>query len=222
MNVGVPKEIKSEQYRVATLPVGALELAHAEHKILVEAGARQGSGIPDAALANSEATIVSKAAEIWCTAELVIKVKEPQPSEWPLLQRDQIIFTYFLFAADEVLTKAIVNSENAAIAYKALRDSRGGLPLLAHISEVSGRMSIKEGAKFLERPQEGRGILLSGVRGITAAEIALLGGGVVGSNAAKVAAGLGAKGARQNNLTERSQLKTVEVTRSSKTSANLF
>src|SRR5262245_59335240 len=192
MIVGVPKEIKSDEYRVAMLPVGALELTQAGHKVLVEAGAGQGSGIPDIAYANSGATIVNEAAEIWAAAELIIKVKEPQPSEWPHFRRDQVIFTYFHFAADEILTKAIINSEITAIAYETLRDSHGGLPLLTPMSEVAGRMSIQEGAKFLDRPQEARGIRLSGVPGVAPAEIAILGGGVVGSNAAKVAAGLGA------------------------------
>ena len=131
-------------------------------------------------------------AEIWAEAELVVKVKEPQPIEWRLLRPGQAVFTYFHFAADEPLTRAIIESGITAIAYETLRDPRGGLPLLTPMSEVAGRMSIQEGAKFLERPQEGRGILLSGVPGVAPAEIAILGGGVVGSNAAKVAAGLGA------------------------------
>jgi alanine dehydrogenase len=192
MIVGAPKEIKSDEYRVAMLPVGALELTHAGHTVLVETGAGQGSGIPDAAYAASGATIVGEAAEIWDTAELIVKVKEPQPAEWLLLRPDQVVFTYFHFAADEALTRAIIDSEITAIAYETLRDSRGGLPLLTPMSEVAGRMSIQEGAKFLERPHEGRGILLSGVPGVAPAEIAILGGGVVGSNAAKIAAGLGA------------------------------
>ena len=131
-------------------------------------------------------------AEIWLAADLVVKVKEPQPEEWPRMRPDQTLFTYFHFAADERLTTAIIDSGTTAIAYETLRDPRGGLPLLTPMSEVAGRMSIQEGAKYLERPQEGRGILLSGVPGVAPAEIAILGGGIVGSNAAKVAAGLGA------------------------------
>jgi alanine dehydrogenase len=192
MIVGVPKEIKADEYRVAMLPVGAEELSQAGHRVLIEAGAGQGSGIADAQYQAAGATIVTEAAEIWSTAELVIKVKEPQPSEWPLLRPDQIVFTYFHFAADFALTRAIIDSGITAIAYETLRDPRGGLPLLTPMSEVAGRMSIQEGAKYLERPQEGRGILLSGVPGVAPAEVAILGGGVVGSNAAKVAAGLGA------------------------------
>ena len=193
MIVGVPREIKSDEYRVAMLPVGAEELTQAGHTVLVEAGAGLGSGIADAQYEAAGATIVTDGAEIWSAADLVVKVKEPQPAEWPLLRPGQMLFTYFHFAADERLTTAIIDSGITAIAYETLRDPRGGLPLLTPMSEVAGRMSIQEGAKYLERPQEGRGILLSGVPGVAPAEVAILGGGVVGSNAAKVAAGLGAK-----------------------------
>jgi len=192
MIVGVPKEIKPDEYRVAMLPVGALELSQAGHTVLIETGAGQGSGIADAQYAAAGATVVAEAGEIWSAAELVVKVKEPQPAEWRFLRPGQTVFTYFHFAADEPLTRAIIESGITAIAYETLLDPRGGLPLLTPMSEVAGRMSIQEGAKFLERPQEGRGILLSGVPGVAPAEIAILGGGVVGSNAAKVAAGMGA------------------------------
>ena len=159
---------------------------------MIEAGAGQGSGIVDAQYASAGATMVEEAAEIWARADMIVKVKEPQSSEWPLLRPGQVVFTYFHFAADEPLTRAIIDSGITAIAYETLRDPRGGLPLLTPMSEVAGRMSIQEGARFLERPQEGRGILLAGVPGVAPAEVAILGGGVVGSNAAKVAAGLGA------------------------------
>jgi len=192
MIVGVSKEIKPDEYRVAMLPVGVEELSHAGHTVLIEAGAGQGSGIADAQYESVGGTIVADAAEIWAVADLVVKVKEPQPSEWPHLRPGQTVFTYFHFAADEPLTSAIIASGITAIAYETLRDPRGGVPLLTPMSEVAGRMSIQEGAKYLERPQEGRGILLSGVPGVAPAEVAILGGGVVGSNAAKVAAGLGA------------------------------
>jgi alanine dehydrogenase len=192
MIVGVPREVKSDEYRVAMLPVGAEELTLAGHRVLIEAGAGQGSGIADGQYEAVGGTIVATAPEIWSEADLIVKVKEPQPSEWPLLRPGQTVFTYFHFAADEKLTTAILESGITAIAYETLRDARGGLPLLTPMSEVAGRMSIQEGAKYLERPQEGRGILLSGVPGVAPAEVAILGGGVVGSNAAKVAAGLGA------------------------------
>ncbi len=192
MIVGVPREIKADEYRVAMLAVGAEELTSAGHQVLIEAGAGQGSGIVDSLYAAVGATIVGSAEEIWASADMIVKVKEPQPSEWALLRPDQVVFTYFHFAADEALTRAIIDSGITAIAYETLRDPRGGLPLLTPMSEVAGRMSIQEGARFLERPQEGRGILLAGVPGVAPADVAILGGGVVGSNAAKVAAGLGA------------------------------
>jgi alanine dehydrogenase len=191
MIVGVPREIKGDEYRVAMLPVGAEELTGAGHPVLVEAGAGQGSGISDAQYEAAGATIVAADA-VWAQADLIVKVKEPQRPEWPHLRRGQTVFTYFHFAADEALTRAILDSGITAIAYETLRDARGGLPLLTPMSEVAGRMSIQEGAKYLERPQEGRGILLAGVPGVAPAEVAILGGGVVGANAAKVAAGLGA------------------------------
>ena len=192
MIVGVPKEIKTDEYRVAILPVGVEELHHAGHTVLIEAGAGSGSGIADSQYEQAGATLVADAGAIWSDADLIVKVKEPQPSEWNRLRPEQVVFTYFHFAADENLTRAIIESGVTAIAYETLRDARGGLPLLTPMSEVAGRMSIQEGAKYLERPQEGRGILLSGVPGVAPADVVILGGGVVGSNAAKVAAGLGA------------------------------
>jgi alanine dehydrogenase len=192
MIVGVPREIKADEYRVAMLPVGVEELSQLGHTVLVESGAGLGSGIPDAQYESAGASIVGRADEIWARADLVVKVKEPQESEWPRLRRGQVVFTYFHFAADEALTRALIDAGITAIAYETLRDARGNLPLLTPMSEVAGRMSIQEGAKYLERPQEGRGILLAGVPGVAPAEVAILGGGVVGANAAKVAAGLGA------------------------------
>jgi alanine dehydrogenase len=190
--VGVPKEIKTDEYRVAMIPVGVEELTRAGHKVLIQAGAGQGSGISDEQYAANGAEIVPDAASVWERADLVVKVKEPLPEEWPLLRPGQIVFTYFHFAADEPLTKAVMQSGITAVAYETIRDARGGLPLLTPMSEVAGRMSIQEGAKFLERPFEGRGILLGGVPGVLPANVVILGGGVVGANAAKVAAGLGA------------------------------
>jgi alanine dehydrogenase len=190
--VGVPREIKTDEYRVAMIPVGVEELTRAGHRVLIETGAGQGSGISDEQYAANGAAIVPEAAAIWGQADLVVKVKEPLPSEWPLLRPGQILFTYFHFAADEALTRAVMESGITAVAYETIRDAQGGLPLLTPMSEVAGRMSIQEGAKFLERPFEGRGILLGGVPGVLPANVVILGGGVVGANAAKVAAGLGA------------------------------
>jgi alanine dehydrogenase len=192
MIVGVPKEVKSDEYRIAMLPVGAEELTAAGHSVLIEVGAGLGSGILDAQYAAAGATLVPDASTIWGQADLIVKVKEPQESEWPMMRPGQTLFTYFHFAADEKLTRAVIDSGITAIAYETIRDAKGSLPLLTPMSEVAGRMSIQEGAKFLERPQEGRGILLAGVPGVAPAEVAVLGGGVVGANAAKLAAGLGA------------------------------
>jgi alanine dehydrogenase len=192
MIIGVPKEIKTDEYRVAMIPVGVEELTRAGHTVLIQTGAGQGSGIPDDQYATNGAEVVSRAEEVWARADLVVKVKEPLAQEWPLLRPGQILFTYFHFAADEQLTRAVMRSAITAVAYETIKDARGNLPLLTPMSEVAGRMSIQEGAKYLERPFEGRGILLGGVPGVLPANVVILGGGVVGANAAKVAAGLGA------------------------------
>ena len=192
MIVGVPREIKSHEYRVALLPVGADELRRTGNKVLVERGAGLGSGIQDEEYEKAGATIVDERAEIWARADMIIKVKEPQPEEFPLMRENQILFTYFHFAADERLTRQVLESGATAVAYETLQDRQGRLPLLTPMSEVAGRMSIQEGAKFLERPQGGRGILLGGVPGVDPAHVVILGGGIVGTNAAKVAAGFGA------------------------------
>ena len=192
MIVGVPKETKRDEYRVAMLPVGVEELVRAGHRVLIERGAGAGSGLPDNEYEQQGATLVDTPVEVFAQADLIVKVKEPLPPEWPLLRPGQIVFTYFHFAADRQLTEAVLNSGVTAVAYETLRDDQGRLPLLTPMSEVAGRMSIQEGAKYLERPQMGRGILLGGVPGVAPADITILGGGVVGANAAKVAAGFGA------------------------------
>ncbi|MBX7164949.1 MAG: alanine dehydrogenase [Pirellulales bacterium] len=192
MIVGVPKEIKRDEYRVGMLPVGVEELCRAGHEVLVQCGAGLGSGLSDAAYEAQGAVLVATADEIYGRAELIVKVKEPLAAEWPLLRRGQTVFTYFHFAADRQLTEEVLRTGATAVAYETLRDENGRLPLLTPMSEVAGRMSIQEGAKFLERPQMGRGILLGGVPGVAPAHIVVLGGGVVGANAAKVAAGFGA------------------------------
>lgn len=190
--VGVPREVKTDEYRVAMIPVGVEELTRAGHRVLIEAGAGLGSGIADEQYAANGAEIVASAAEIWGRADLIVKVKEPMLAEWPLMRPGQIVFTYFHFAADRGLTEAVMKSGITAIAYETIKDKNGTLPLLTPMSEVAGRMSIQEGAKFLEGPFEGRGILLGGVPGVLPANVVILGGGVVGANAAKTAAGLGA------------------------------
>ena len=189
MIIGVPKEIKRDEYRVAMLPVGVEELVRAGHTVVVEAGAGLGSGLPDHEYLQAGAEQVSEAAEVFGRADLIVKVKEPQPEEWPLIRPGQSVFTYFHFAAEQRLFEAMVDSGANCVAYETLRDDHGRLPLLTPMSEVAGRMSIQEGAKYLERPQMGRGILLGGVPGVAPAHITILGGGVVGANAAKIAAG---------------------------------
>lgn len=193
ITVGVPREIKTHESRVGMIPVGVEELTRRGHQVLIQAGAGQGSGISDEDYSRHGARIVPDAETIWSQADLVVKVKEPLEQEWPLMRNGQMIFTYFHFAASEALTRAVLASGATAIAYETIHDPKGGLPLLTPMSEVAGRMSVQEGAKYLERPFEGRGILLGGVPGVAPAHVVVLGGGVVGSNAAKVAAGLGAR-----------------------------
>jgi alanine dehydrogenase len=190
--VGVPNEIKIHESRVALTPVGVEDLTRSGHKVLIQAGAGQGSGISDDLYREHGAEIVPEAADVWRGADLIVKVKEPLEVEWPLMRPGQLVFTYFHFAADEKLTRAVMASGITAIAYETIKDARGSLPLLTPMSEVAGRMSIQEGAKYLERPFEGRGILLGGVPGVAPANILILGGGIVGANAAKIAAGFNA------------------------------
>jgi alanine dehydrogenase len=192
MIIGVPKEIKLDEYRVAMLPVGVEELTRRGHQVLIEQGAGLGSGLVDADYAANGAEMVATPQEIFARADMIVKVKEPMPAEWPLIRVGQIVFTYFHFAADRPLTEAILATGCSAVAYETLADDQGRLPLLTPMSEVAGRMSIQEGAKYLERPQMGRGILLGGVPGVAPASITILGGGVVGANAAKIAAGFNA------------------------------
>jgi alanine dehydrogenase len=189
MIIGVPKETKRDEYRVGMIPVGVEELTRAGHKVLVEIGAGLGSGVADQEYLKHGAEMVAAAEQVYAEAEMIIKVKEPQPEERALLRRGQVVFTYFHFAADRQLTEDVLRSGCIAVAYETLRDDQGRLPLLIPMSEVAGRMSIQEGAKYLERPQMGRGILLAGVPGVEPARITILGGGVVGANAARVAAG---------------------------------
>lgn len=189
MIVGVPTEVKTDEYRVAMLPVGVEELVSRGHQVLIQTGAGLGSGLPDEDYAQAGAELISSAEEVFRRSDLIVKVKEPQPTEYPLIRPGQLVFTYFHFAASRELTEAMMASGATCLAYETLRDERGHLPLLTPMSEVAGRMSIQEGAKYLERPQMGRGILLGGVPGVAPAHITILGAGVVGANAAKIAAG---------------------------------
>ncbi len=189
MIIGVPAEVKQDEYRVAMLPVGAEELTSRGHRVLVQTGAGLGSGLPNADYQQAGAELVDSIEEVYATADLIVKVKEPQASEFPLIRRGQTLFTYFHFAASRDLTEAMLASGCNCLAYETLEDEHGRLSLLTPMSEVAGRMSIQEGAKYLERPQMGRGILLGGVPGVAPAHITILGGGVVGANAARIAAG---------------------------------
>lgn len=192
MKIGIPREVKSHEYRVSMLPVGVHLLRELGHEVLIQRGAGLGSGYEDAEYEAAGGTLVSHAADVYSQADLVVKVKEPMKSEWPLLRSGQVLFTYFHFAASRELTQACLEAGITAVAYETLTDARGQLPLLTPMSEVAGRMSIQEGAKYLEKPMMGRGILLGGVAGVEPGNVLVLGAGVVGANAAKVAAGLGA------------------------------
>ncbi|HVT89339.1 MAG TPA: alanine dehydrogenase [Tepidisphaeraceae bacterium] len=192
MRVGVPKEIKPDEYRVAMMPVGAETLIKAGHEVTIETNAGVGSGFTDDDYRSVGARIAKSHEEVFAGADLLIKVKEPLGPELGLFRAGQIVFTYFHFAADRSLVDACVKSGIIAIAYETIRDRAGKLPLLTPMSEIAGRMSIQEGAKYLEKPMMGRGILLGGVPGVPPAHVVVLGAGVVGANAAKVAAGLGA------------------------------
>lgn len=193
MLIGVPKEIKPDEYRVALTPAGAEALVGAGHQLVVEKGAGLGSGFTDDFYEDAGATMLDTADEVWAQAEMIMKVKEPIAPEWPRMRPGQVIFTYFHFAASEELTKAVIDSGAIAIAYETVELGSGELPLLTPMSEVAGRMAVQEGAKYLEKPQGGLGVLLGGVPGVKPGRVLILGGGVVGTNAAKMAAGLGAR-----------------------------
>lgn len=189
MIIGVPREVKTDEYRVAMLPVTVEELTAKGHHVLLETSAGLGSGLPDHDYLRAGAELVGSGSDVFERAELIVKVKEPQPEEYALIRPGQALFTYFHLAASRELTDAMLASGASCFAYETLRDSKDRLPLLTPMSEVAGRMSIQQGAKYLERPQMGRGILLGGVPGVPPAHITILGGGVVGTNAAKIAAG---------------------------------
>ena len=193
MIVGVVKEIMIDENRVALQPVGAEVLVHHGHHVLVETGAGLASGFGDDQYQVTGATVVLTSAEVYERAHMVMKVKAPLPEEYGYLREGQIVFAYFHFAASEKLTRALVGSKCVAIAYETVETENGDLPLLTPMSEVAGRMAVQQAAKYLEREHGGRGVLLGGVPGVEPATVVIIGGGVVGANAAKMAAGLGAK-----------------------------
>lgn len=192
MIIGVPKEIKTNENRVALVPGGAEALVSAGHTVYVEKSAGEGSGFTDEQYTDAGAKILNTADEVWKKADMIMKVKEPIAVEWPRMRKDQVIFTYFHFAAAQELTNAVMKSGAIAIAYETVQLPSGELPLLTPMSEVAGRMAVQEGAKYLEKYFGGRGILVGGVPGVEPATVVVLGGGIVGSNAARMAAGLGA------------------------------
>jgi alanine dehydrogenase len=192
MLIGVPKEIKTNENRVALTPAGAETLVEAGHTVFVQASAGEGSGFPDEQYRTVGAQVLATAAEVWAKAEMIVKVKEPIAAEYAHMRDGQIIFTFFHLAADEALTHALIESGSIALAYETVQLPSGELPLLTPMSEVAGRMSVQAGAKYLEKFFGGRGVLLAGVPGVAPANVVVLGGGVVGTNAAKIAAGMGA------------------------------
>src|SRR3954470_7876485 len=191
MKIGVPREIKTNENRIALAPAGAEALVAAGHTVFIEEGAGGGSGFPDDAYRGVGASILPTADAVWQQAEMIMKVKEPIAVEWPRMRRGQMIYTYFHFAAAEDLTRAVIDSGAIAVAYETVQLPSGELPLLTPMSEVAGRMAVQEGAKYLEKIFGGSGILLGGVPGVLPAEVVVIGGGVVGTHAAKMAAGLG-------------------------------
>jgi alanine dehydrogenase len=193
MKIGVPKEIKTNENRVALVPAGAEAAVAAGHSVIVERGAGDGSGFSDELYTKAGARIAPDAETVWREADMIMKVKEPIGIEWPRMRRGQTIFTYFHFAADEELTRAHLTSGAVCIAYETVELPSRELPLLTPMSEVAGRMAVQEGAKYLEKLYGGRGVLLGGVPGVLPARVVILGGGIVGINAAKVAAGMGAQ-----------------------------
>jgi len=193
MKIGVPKEIKTNENRIALVPAGAEALVSAGHTVVVQHGGGEGSGFTDSDYTAVGAQIAPDAASVWGEADMIMKVKEPIAPEWPMMREGQTIFTYFHFAADEELTRAHIDSGARCIAYETVELPSRELPLLTPMSEVAGRMAVQEGAKYLEKLYGGRGVLLGGVPGVAPAKVVILGGGVVGINAAKMAAGMGAK-----------------------------
>src|SRR5204863_6986884 len=190
MKVGVPSEVKADEYRVALTPIGVRELAERGHDVLIQAGAGEGSSIADSAYEAQGARIVPTADDAWGEADIVLKVKEPQADEVPLIRSDITLFTYLHLAPAPELTKALCDSGATCVAYETVEDSRGRLPLLAPMSEIAGKLATQAGAFMLEKPLGGRGILLGGVPGVAPANVMIIGGGAVGMHAAFIAIGM--------------------------------
>lgn len=193
MIIGSPKEIKNNESRVGLTPAGVMELSRKGHEVFIQKGAGENSGFSDQMYIDAGATILPTIEDVYAKAEMIVKVKEPIKPEYNLIREGQIVFTYFHFASSEELTQAMIKSKSICISYETVTSPSSGLPLLTPMSEVAGRMAIQQGAKYLEKPLGGKGILLGGVPGVPPAKVAILGGGVVGTQAAKMAAGLGAQ-----------------------------
>jgi alanine dehydrogenase len=192
MRVGVPTETKTSEFRVAITPAGVAELTHRGHEVLIQAGAGEGSAIPDEEFKAAGAQLTSAAEQVWADADLLLKVKEPVPAEYGLLRHDQVLFTYLHLAASRACTDALLASRATSIAYETVQTADAALPLLAPMSEVAGRLSVQVGAYHLMRTQGGRGVLMGGVPGVKAADVVVVGAGTAGYNAARVAGGMGA------------------------------
>ena len=192
MKIGLPKEIKDNEYRVGLTPAGVRAFTDAGHTVFVEHRAGEGSGFEDALYERAGATILQTADEVWATGDMIVKVKEPIAPEYPRMRENQLLFTYLHLAPEFELTKQMMERKVTGVAYETITDKQGRLPLLTPMSEVAGRMSVQVGATYLEKMNGGRGILLGGVPGVPAANVVIIGGGVVGTEAAKMAVGLGA------------------------------
>jgi len=192
MKIGIPKEIKNNENRVGMTPAGVYELVKRNHTVYIQTNAGFGSGFFDEDYKEVGATVLNSIEDVYTSSDMIVKVKEPIQEEYALIKPDQVVFTYFHFASSETLTKAMIKSKSVCIAYETVEDPDGSLPLLIPMSEVAGRMSIQQGAKYLEKPIKGRGVLLGGVPGVPPGKVLVLGAGIVGIQAAKMAAGLGA------------------------------
>jgi len=221
--VGLPKEIKDNEYRVGLTPAGVRALTDAEHQVIVEKSAGGGSGFDDALYQKAGAEIIDSADDVWARAEMIVKVKEPIEPEYPRMREGQLLFTYLHLAPDTKLTQELLKRKVTGIAYETITDRRGTLPLLTPMSEVAGRMAIQVGAHYLEKMAGGRGILLGGVPGVPAAKVVIIGGGVVGTNAAKIAVGMGAAVTIiDNNLDRLRELDDIFLTKVSTLASSAY
>ncbi|HKO99737.1 MAG TPA: alanine dehydrogenase [Pyrinomonadaceae bacterium] len=221
--VGLPKEIKDNEYRVGLTPAGVRALTDAGHNVIVEKSAGNGSGFDDGLYQKAGAEIIETADDVWAKAEMIVKVKEPIEPEYPRMREGQLLFTYLHLAPDVKLTQELLKRKVTGVAYETITDRRGGLPLLTPMSEVAGRMAIQVGAHYLEKMAGGRGILLGGVPGVPAAKVVIIGGGVVGTNAAKIAVGMGANVTIiDNNLDRLRELDDIFLTKISTLASSAY